>query len=84
MTNEQILATADACGMMKFSQGWNKEKFKFCLLAFAKQILNYERHEMLMMIEAVYDSQDPNAMYQEGYNHALSGMEEFIKARNEA
>ena len=84
MTNEQILATAEATGMTLFGLGLHKKKFEFCLLVFAKQIINYERHDMLMMIEAVYDSQDPNAMYQEGYNHALSSMEEFIKARGEA
>lgn len=43
MTDEQILATADACGMMLFGLGMDKAKFEFCLLAFAKQIAKLER-----------------------------------------
>ena len=38
MTDEQILATADACGMMLFGLGLDKAKFEFFILAFAKQI----------------------------------------------
>jgi hypothetical protein len=44
MTDEEILATADACGMMLFGLGLDKAKFEFCLLAFAKQIAKLERH----------------------------------------
>jgi hypothetical protein len=44
MTDEQILATADACGMMLFGLGLDKAKFEFCILAFAKQIAKLERH----------------------------------------
>ena len=44
MTDEEILATADACGLMLFGLGLDKAKFEFCLLAFAKQIAKLERH----------------------------------------
>jgi len=44
MTDEEILATADACGMMLFGLGLDKAKFEFCILAFAKQIAKLERH----------------------------------------
>ena len=41
-----------------------------------------ERQAVLETIDALYNSQDPNPMYQEGYNHALDNMEEFVKARS--
>jgi hypothetical protein len=44
MTQDEILATADACGMMLFGLGLDKAKFEFCILAFAKQIAKLERH----------------------------------------
>jgi len=44
MTDEQILATADACGLMLFGLGLDKAKFEFCILAFAKQIAKLERY----------------------------------------
>ena len=44
MTDEEILATADACGLMLFGLGLNKAKFEFCILAFAKQIAKLERY----------------------------------------
>ena len=43
-----------------------------------------ERQAMLETIDALYNSQDPNPMYQEGYNHALYNMEEFVKARSKS
>lgn len=36
MTDEEILAAADACGLMLFGLGMDKAKFEFCTLAFAK------------------------------------------------
>ena len=36
MTDEEILAAADACGLMLFGLGMDKAKFEFCILAFAK------------------------------------------------
>jgi hypothetical protein len=43
MTDEEILATADACGMMLFGLGLDKAKFEFCILAFAKFVGEIER-----------------------------------------
>lgn len=43
-----------------------------------------EREAVLQTIEALYDTQDPNPMYKEGYNHALDNIEEFIKGRANA
>lgn len=43
-----------------------------------------ERQAMLETIDALYNSQDPNPMYQEGYNHALDNMEDFVKARSKS
>ena len=36
MTDEEILASADYCGLMLFGLGMDKAKFEFCILAFAK------------------------------------------------
>ena len=35
MTDEEIIAAADACGLMLFGLGMDKAKFEFCILAFA-------------------------------------------------
>jgi len=43
MTDEEILAAADACGMMLFGLGCDKAKFEFCILAFAKFVSKIER-----------------------------------------
>ena len=42
-----------------------------------------ERETVLQTIEALYNTQDPNPMYQEGYNHALDNLKEFVKARGQ-
>ena len=44
MTDEQILATADACGMRLLTLGLDKDKASFLILAFAKQIAKLERY----------------------------------------
>ena len=76
MTDEQILATADACGMMNFSQGWNKKKFEFCLLAFAKQITKLER-------EACAGIVDP-LPYEDISARMLENRAALIRARGQA
>jgi hypothetical protein len=40
-----------------------------------------EREEVLIAIDAIYDSEDPTPMYQEGYNHALDHIKQFIEGR---
>jgi len=56
------------------------EVTKLCMESY-NQGVNDEIKAMLMTIEALYDSEDPTPMYQAGYNHALSHMEEFIIRR---
>ena len=51
MTDEQILATAEAYGMTLFGLGLHKKKFEFCLLVFAKQIAKLEREACAKMVE---------------------------------
>ena len=43
MTDEEIIAAADACGLMLFGLGMDKAKFEFCILAFAKFAGKIER-----------------------------------------
>lgn len=43
MTDEEILAAAEACGLMLFGLGMDKSKFEFCILAFAKFVGKIER-----------------------------------------
>lgn len=43
MTDEEIIAAADACGLMLFGLGVDKAKFEFCILAFAKFVGKIER-----------------------------------------
>ena len=64
MTDEEILATADACGMMLFGLGMDKAKFEFCLLAFAKQIAKLDRHHER---EALAQTQEPVALPTDEY-----------------
>ena len=43
MTDEEIIAAANACGLMLFGLGMDKAKFEFCILAFAKFVGKIER-----------------------------------------
>ena len=43
MTDEEIIAAADACGLKLFGLGMDKAKFEFCILAFAKFVGKIER-----------------------------------------
>ena len=64
----------------------NQEDFELTehLGRFAKLVAQHEREAVLQTVEALYDSQDPNPMYQEGYNHALDHIEEFVKTRGKS
>lgn len=80
MTDEQILATADACGMMLFGLGLDKAKFEFCILAFAKQIAKLERHHEREACAKVCETRlGPTATEYYGETYA-----EAIRARGEA
>ena len=59
MTDEEILATADACGLMLFGLGLDKAKFEFCILAFAKQIAKLERHHEREACANIADIAEP-------------------------
>ena len=43
MTDEEILAAAEATGLMLFGLGMDKAKFEFCILAFGKFVGKIER-----------------------------------------
>ena len=45
---------------------------------FSKLVLQHYRKATLDTIDALFDSEDPNPMYQIAYNHALIHMQEFI------
>lgn len=53
------------------------------LVMLVNKAVEAERETVLQTIEALYDTQDPNPMYQEGYNHALDNLKEFVKARGQ-
>lgn len=40
-----------------------------------------EHTAVLHTIDALYNSEDPHPMYQEGYNHALDHIKQFIEGR---
>ena len=44
MTDEEILATAEATGLKLITLGLDKQKSEFLILAFAKQIAKLECH----------------------------------------
>ena len=78
MTDEQILATANATGVMLNRFVVDKKQFEFCLLAFAKQIAKYEREACALICERVYKRMCPEAQENE------VGIEaELIRARGE-
>jgi len=43
MTDEEIIAAAEATGLKLFGLGMDKAKFEFCILAFAKFVGKIER-----------------------------------------
>ena len=76
MTDKEILATADACGMMLFGLGMDKAKFEFCILAFAKQIAKLERHHEREACAKVCDEFN--------FGQAAMMIQRAIRARGEA
>ena len=95
MTQDEITKMAEEAGLY-----YNKSSFVWtspiatnlypegiypaALEDFAKLVAQHEREAVLQTVEALYDSQDPNPMYQEGYNHALDHIEEFVKTRGKS
>ena len=83
MTDEEILATADACGLMLFGLGLVKAKFEFCILAFAKQIAKLERHhEREACAKLVKDYMKETAIMEA--RGCLASVAYDIRARGEA
>jgi hypothetical protein len=82
MTDEQILATAEACGMTLFGLGLHKKKFEFCLLVFAKQIAKLEREACAKVCEDA-STPDVEELQSDGQWGALV-CAAAIRARGEA
>ena len=83
MTDEEILATADACGLMLFGLGMDKAKFEFCILAFAKFVGKIERFKereaCAKIIQTHLDANDD--LRTKG---SLASVLDYIRARGEA
>jgi hypothetical protein len=85
MTDEEILATADACGLMLFGLGLDKAKFEFCILAFAKQIAKLERHHEREACAKLVDEEALDAYtFDDSLARATEGYARLIRARGEA
>jgi len=78
MTKDEIIMCADASGISLYGMGTDREKFIHHLEAFSKLVAQHYRKATLDTIDALFDSEDPNPMYQIAYNHALIHMQEFI------
>ena len=76
MTQAEIFELADKVGLGFVRHASDKDIEKFEQLA--SLIVQHFRSATLDTIDALFDSQDPNAMYQTGYNHALIHLQEFI------
>jgi len=78
MSDKEIIDLVTEAGFSIVDAERDKEYFT----AFHKLILKIEHEAVLQMLEAFYNSQDPNPMYQDGYNHALDHVEIFVKRRS--
>jgi hypothetical protein len=86
MTDEEILATADACGLMLFGLGLDKAKFEFCILAFAKQIAKLERYHEREACAKVCDELAEHLRLHKDFDGAqiAASLSFDIRARGEA
>jgi hypothetical protein len=78
MTDEQILATAEATGMMLNRFVVDKKQFEFCLLAFAKQIAKLEREACAKACAELVNEENS-----EDYRNAANWCSVRIRARGE-
>jgi hypothetical protein len=76
MKQEELFDLAEKSGLGFVRHASEKDIEKFEQLA--KLITQQYCKATLDTIDALFDSQDPNAMYQTGYNHALIHLQEFI------
>lgn len=84
MIKDEIIELAKQSGFyVKDDEAYspsNQEDFEITehLGRFAKLVAQQYRKAALDTIDALFDSEDPNPMYQIAYNHALIHMQEFI------
>lgn len=76
MKREEVFDLAEKAGLGFVRHASDKDVEKFEQLA--KLIGQHYRQQMLDTIDALFDTEDPNPMYQTAYNHALIHMQEFI------
>lgn len=76
MKREELFDMAEKAGLGFVRHASDKDIEKFEQLA--SLIVQNFRKETLDTIDELFDSQDPNYMYQTAYNHALIHMQEFI------
>ncbi len=75
MTDEEILAAAEATGLKLFGLGMDKAKFEFCILAFAKFVGKIERFK---------EREACAKLCEEPWQGSPKGIAEQIRARGEA
>jgi hypothetical protein len=84
MTQNEIIETAKQVGMIyretsdEFANANTDGVDLKTMQEFTKLVLQHYRKATLDTIDALFDSEDPNPMYQIAYNHALIHMQEFI------
>jgi hypothetical protein len=76
MKREELFDLAEKAGLGFVRHASDKDIEKFEQLA--SLIVQNFRKATLDTIDELFDSQDPNYMYQTAYNHALIHMQEFI------
>ena len=76
MTREELFDLAEKAGLGFVRHASDKDIEKFEQLA--SLIMQNYRSATLDTIDELFNSEDPNPMYQTAYNHALIHMQEFI------
>ena len=76
MTRDELFEVAEKVGLGFIRHASDKDIEKFEQLA--SLIVQNFCSATLDTIDALFDSEDPNPMYQTAYNHALIHIQEFI------
>lgn len=88
MTDEEILATAEATGLKLITLGLDKQKSEFLILAFAKQIAKLECHHEREACAKVCDELPAPNFYSDSdkgmWDIASLACGDAIRARGEA
>ena len=86
MTDKQILATANATGVMLNRFVVDKKQFEFCLLAFAKQIAKLEREACAKVCDdAIFKIWEYDPVYLKLISRTVcTNLAKAIRARGEA